>query len=102
MRDPLGEAQQRGIEQGLGIKHVENFFRYDGRRIVVQRRHHSGQAMRAEGHQHAPANHGLSAIDAISKRGGQRDWQRHVTELWHQASVFAREFADFAGSGRFK
>ena len=102
LRDPFGQAQQCGIEQRLGVEDVENFFCRDRRWMIVQRSHYASQPVSAEGYEHAAANYRLCAIDAISKRSGQRNWQRHVTELRHYASAFAAGFADFARSGRFR
>jgi len=62
----------------------------------MQCHHYPGEALLAEGHQHASADHRLHAIGqqtvavwhAVGKRGVQGDGQCNVTESGHSGGAY--------------
>jgi hypothetical protein len=53
----------------------------------MQGRYYAWQAQIAEGHQHAPTDHGLCLVQPISKARFKRYWHGDIAELRHGKEI---------------
>ena len=82
--DPTAETQELVIEYRNSVEYALNSFGCDRGLTVVQFEDNAGQALLAEGHEHAAADQGSDlGADAIGKDHVERHGQGDVAELGH-------------------
>jgi hypothetical protein len=83
LRDPLREVDELRREDRLVVKDIQDWARFDRRRIVMKTEDDAGHLFIAEWHEDASANRRRGCTYGVGKRAVERNRQSNIAEGGH-------------------